>query len=342
VTAASDGIPGARAYPSPRRREAHLDELAARLGGEVLTYGHSVEGRALRAARIPRAGPGRCAEPRRVLLCAAIHGVEWIGTFVALGFLRGLRRAGGALADLHRRAEIWVIPALNPDAYARTWRQRGRGTLGELRTNARGVDLNRNFPRPGPLPRYALALGGWGTGADDPDSPFYRGEAPLSEPETAALDDLFARIDFTASANLHSRMGVLFPAHVDDRRSFRTYRRLGAAFRAGQLGARYPTLSSRTFDWFTGEMEDHQHHRHGIWATCVELYPALRQRRETGGDADIFWRYNPRDPVRYVRDDVPGLAAYLLEALRVGAPPPSRPSSRAKSLFIEGAIDDIM
>ena len=308
-------------YRSPGDRDRSLERLTARAGGTLHTYGHSVEGRPLQAAVLPRRGPVQ-ENTKRVLLTAAIHGIEYIGVECALGMLEALGpRAAGEAAELRRRAEIWVIPTLNPDAYARAWAQQGRGALQEVRCNARGVDLNRNFPRPAPQPRWALALGGWGTGSDELGNPFYRGTRPLSEPESAALDALMGEQGFCASANLHSTMGTLFPAHVEGGHDFATYRELCRALRRGQrTGRRYLRLASRTFDWFTGELEDHQHHAHRCWAVCVECWPFWRGRRQRREADRIFWRFNPHQPRAAVESDVAGLTSYFLAACGRPAP----------------------
>ncbi len=286
------------AYRSPEARERALDELTRRAKGDVVTLGASFEGRPIRAAKLGRPGGPR------VLITANIHGVEYIATECALGALE-------ALTPSHRlpsKAEVWVIPTLNPDGYARTWELGGEATLKQVRCNARGVDLNRNYPRPGSPPRWALGLGGWGTGSQDPESPFYRGDQPLSEPETRALATLMARGGFVGSTNLHSTMGTLFPAHVQDPASFEIYKSLCRVFRRAQREP-YTRLAHRTFDWFTGEQEDYQHHQHGCWSVCVEHWPwwaRAGRRFET-----IFDRFNPLSPEVWVSNDVPGILSYL-------------------------------
>ena len=112
---------------------------------EVRTIGHSVRGRPIRAWRLGE--PGK----RRVVLISTMHGNE-----------PHTRRILEALRDGRaiRGVDLWVIPTYNPDGLA-------RGT----RRNARGVDLNRNFP-------YRWA---------DLDGSYESGPRPASEPETRAV-----------------------------------------------------------------------------------------------------------------------------------------------------------
>lgn len=301
-------------YPTPEAREAEVDDLAARLGGELVVYGASREGRPLRAVRVP----SPAADAPRVLCSANIHGIEFIAGRVAIGLLRQLAEGPSpALQALHRRAELWVIPSLNPDGYARTCAADGRGLLAPLRHNAGGVDLNRNFPRPGNAPTSRLP----GAGSDRPGDATYRGPSPLSEPETAALDALFTAQGFHASANLHSFMGTAIPARVTDPAAFANYRNLCRAFAGAQTHTRYRRLSSRLFDTFTGEQEDHQHHAHATWAACIEVFPLLASYRQHVRAPSIFWRFNPRDPDRWIANDLPGVVAFLSAALDLPRPP---------------------
>ena len=297
-------------YLAPAAQDGELDALAVRLGGEHVVYGASVEGRPLRALRLPATAAGA---PR--LLCGAmIHGVEWIAGQVALGLLRRLDLASAP--DLRRRAELWVIPCINPDGRARTWEQRGHGRLPELRANARGVDLNRNFPLPPGASPSRLP----GAGSTTPGAPTYRGPAPLSEPETAALARLLADLRPHAAANLHSFMGALIPASVRDRPTYAAYAALCRAFCAAQPGPRYRRLASRHLDVYTGEQEDHQHHALDGWAICVETFTLAASFRQHLRAPSLFWRFNPRDPAPWVTSDVTGLFAYFNAALALPRP----------------------
>lgn len=304
-------------YRSPKQRRQALRDAARACGGQVVPYGNSVDGEALEAVRVPARG----SSDRRVLCSANIHGPEWIGCELALALLRAAADPGTTGHELRRHAELWVVPCLNPDGYRRTWERSGEGPLAELRTNARGVDLNRNYPLPGGARRRALP----GAGSQRPGDATYAGPEPLSEPETAALDRLCAAQDFWASTNLHSFMGTLIPAHVVDRPCFAHYKALCRAFRAAQPRARYRRLSARIFDVFTGEQEDHQHHVHDTWAVCVETFPVLASYRQHLRSPATLWRFNPRDPRPWIDNDLPGIVAWLRAAL--DGPRPSELSS---------------
>ncbi|MEZ4381517.1 MAG: M14 family metallopeptidase [Nannocystaceae bacterium] len=307
-------------YRDPEAREAAVDELAARLGGELVVYGESVEGRPLRALRVP----ARRAQAPRIVVGANIHGVEWIGAHVVLELLTRLA-AGASEVEPLRDAELWAIPCINPDGYARTASRGGVGPLSQLRANARGVDLNRNFPLPpGAMPSRLPAAG-----SATPGAPTYRGPHPLSEPETHHLAALLAEIRPRAGLNLHSFMGTVIPASVRDRPSYAAYRRLCATFARAQRATRYRRLASRIFDVFTGEQEDHQHHNLDCWAACVEVFPLLATYRQHLRAPSLFWRFNPRAPDDWADNDIPGIVAFLTAALAL--PRPSELAQRALS-----------
>lgn len=86
-----------------------------------VVIGRSMDGRPIEAYRL-----GTPWLARRVLVVGSIHGDELAGLEVTRRLI--------ARARLHG-ASLWVVPTLNPD-----------GRAAGMRHNARGVDLNRNFP----------------------------------------------------------------------------------------------------------------------------------------------------------------------------------------------------
>jgi protein MpaA len=83
--------------------------------------GHSVQGRPIRAWRL-----GNPGNPMRVVAFATMHGDEPAPRHTLMRLRDGARIRG---------VDLWVVPNFNPDGLAR-----------RSRYNARGVDLNRNFP----------------------------------------------------------------------------------------------------------------------------------------------------------------------------------------------------
>jgi murein peptide amidase A len=128
---------------------------------EARTIGHSVKGRPIRAWRLGE--PGK----RPVVLISTMHGNE-PHTRRILETLRDGRAVRGI--------DLWVIPTYNPDGLA-------RGT----RRNARGVDLNRNFPF-----RWA-----------DLDGSYESGPRPASEPETRAVMAFLKEVDPRRVVSFH-------------------------------------------------------------------------------------------------------------------------------------------
>ncbi|CAN5200770.1 hypothetical protein BH24ACT12_BH24ACT12_01220 [soil metagenome] len=128
--------------------------------------GRSVQGRPIWAYR-----KGNPQAERVVLVLGQMHGDERAGVRTARHIIRRV--------PVSRRADVWIIPTMDPDGYA-----------ADTRNNARGVDLNRNWPT------------GW-----EPTST--SGPAPASEPETRAMRAFLKRVQPTFIASLHQPFGVI-------------------------------------------------------------------------------------------------------------------------------------
>jgi protein MpaA len=142
------------------------------------SYGTSLDGTKLTVYRSSR--------NEEILILANIHGDESETTIVVSEALRCIPEG-----DL----KAAVILCANPD-----------GTIRGTRGNARGVDLNRNFPTSNWSPDPVC----YKTRANDArDIALSPGSAPASEPETAALIALIDRIRPRAIVSLHSALACI-------------------------------------------------------------------------------------------------------------------------------------
>jgi hypothetical protein len=99
-------------------------------------YGRSVQGRALTLLRIGLSRKGTEPAPA-VLISGSTHGDEYLNIEDRLPrwFLENAKGHPGLKSFLGAGGVIYLVPILNPDGYA-----------ADNRTNANGVDLNRDFP----------------------------------------------------------------------------------------------------------------------------------------------------------------------------------------------------
>jgi hypothetical protein len=118
---------------------------------EVQVIGKSVAGRRIRAWHLGQRQEEFSEDIPSVVLVSTMHGNE-----------RATQQILASLRDGVRLYEVdlWVVPVYNPDGLARNTRK-----------NARGVDLNRNYP-------YDWA---------ELDGNYESGPKPASEPETKAM-----------------------------------------------------------------------------------------------------------------------------------------------------------
>lgn len=153
--------------------------IAPAPGPRVVAIGRSVLGRHIAAREI---GDGTRAVA--VLVIGCVHGDECAGRSVTR-HLRGVAVQPGV--------DLWLVDNLNPD-----------GAAAGTRSNARGVDLNRNFP-------WAWhASGAAHTGLS-------AGTRRLSEPETRAAYRLITAIRPDITIWYHQRLALVDLSGGDSR-----------------------------------------------------------------------------------------------------------------------------
>jgi murein peptide amidase A len=173
---------------------AGCDELARKLPNVSLALcqaaqlkdstARSVKGQPLWLRDMPLEGA-----KLRVLVVGGIHGDELSSAALALHWI-GLARE--IPAQTHWR----FVPLLNPD---------GLLTSPARRTNARGVDLNRNFP----TPNWDKEAAQYWEHKVQRDPRRWPGPKPLSEPESKFLHDEMERFKPHMIVSIHAPYGVL-------------------------------------------------------------------------------------------------------------------------------------
>jgi murein tripeptide amidase MpaA len=124
------------AYFAPYSMEQHHDlvqRTAAAPGVDLIELGQSIEGQPIDCLRM---GTG----PKQVWLYARQHPGESMAEWWMEGALEWLVSGDPVAVDLRQKATLHLIPNMNPDGSCR----------GHLRTNAVGVNLNREWAEPSP------------------------------------------------------------------------------------------------------------------------------------------------------------------------------------------------
>jgi murein peptide amidase A len=209
------------------RHDNHIHVRLPLVASRRVVIGRSVRGRAINAFQL---GTPRLA--RRVLVVGCIHGDEPEGAKVTRRLISRARMQG---------ASLWVVPSLNPD-----------GRTAGTRHNARGVDLNRNFPS------EWERLG-------------FSGPRALSEPETRAAVRLIRRLRPAVTIWFHQPQRVV-RAWGRSRDIARRYAQLA--------GARFAAIR-----WPPGSAPNWQNQRLRARSFVVELRPGRLPVRAAEGHA---------------------------------------------------------
>lgn len=169
--------------------------------------------------------------PKKVLVTAAIHSREYMTAQLAMAMLEFYAREystanynGRTYASLFDEVCFVVMPMVNPDgvmiaqrgsstcttAEAKAWVEaevkKGAKT-DQIKSNARGIDLNRNFP-------YGFGKDPNRVGHKGFDH--YNGEKPYSEAETMVMKQMADKYNYECFLNYHTHGNLLYYGCKDD------------------------------------------------------------------------------------------------------------------------------
>ena len=130
------------AYFEPYSHERHLDLIGSAASSGLATLQHlgsTAEGRAMTLVHVCQPGEPPAAGRKKVWLIARQHPGETMAEWFVEGFLERLLDAADPVSrKLLQQAEFYVVPNMNPDG----------AVHGNLRTNAAGANLNREWAEP--------------------------------------------------------------------------------------------------------------------------------------------------------------------------------------------------
>jgi hypothetical protein len=190
---------------------------------------------------------------QRVLAMALIHGDEFESGSVA-------RRWMQRVADISARNHWRIIPLVNPDGWVKG-----------VRTNANGIDLNRNFPS---KDWEKNALAAWKSGKDHGDARKFPGNTPGSEKEVRCISKHIEEYKPDFVVSVHTPYGLLDldgPMEIDlPELPFLSWKRLGTF--PGSLG-RYLWVD-RNVPVMTVELKD---------SKILSYFNHIDKLQDTGG-----------------------------------------------------------
>lgn len=161
---------------------------------------------------------------KQIILQGCIHAREWLNCQVLMKILERYLKAyetgsykGKTYDRIFDQVAVYAIPMVNPDGVtisqygpgkirdknlrAKVKKMSRTGSWSKWKANARGVDLNRNFP----------ALWGKKKERKGPSSERYQGKQAGSEQETKAVIKLIKRLpNLKACINYHSKGEIIY------------------------------------------------------------------------------------------------------------------------------------
>lgn len=154
----------------------------------------------------------------KVLLLGGIHGDEQTASAIVFKWLENIQK--NDVTEFHWK----IAPVVNPD---------GLLAAKPRRVNARGIDLNRNFP----TPEWEKEAPAYWARVTRKDPRRYPGKAPISEPESRWVYDTIEKYKPDVIISVHAPFGVLDfdgPSKPPNRFGRLVYNRVGVY--PGSLG----------------------------------------------------------------------------------------------------------
>ncbi|PID93092.1 MAG: hypothetical protein CSA95_08840 [Bacteroidetes bacterium] len=272
---------------------------------EVISFGESTEGRKLLAARIH--GDLSQHSAPEFFYTSTMHGDEttgFVGMIALIDYL--LKNYGGddEVTALLDNVDIYINPNANPDG---TYAAGNHTVTGATRSNANGVDLNRNYPDP----------------QDGPHPDGHEWQA-----ETVAFMAFAEAHNFVMSANFHGGSEVVnYPfdtwstLHADDlwyRMISHEYADTCQQYSPDGYMSGYDDGITNGYDWYSinGSRQDYMNSFQRCREVTIELSDTKLLPAQ---ELDSHWEYNRRSYINLIKQATYGLRGTVTD-LATGEP----------------------
>ena len=295
--------------------QIHKDMAAAldasSLPHDLVRLGRSARDNPINAACL---GDGDFTKPE-LLFFSGTHAMEFVGPAMTLGLLRHVAAqdpdssVGRALEHIN----IWFLPVLNPDGYLRIQRRLASGPLGLAygRTNANGVDLNRNFPTGFYENRESFFAG-----STLKFSPYFRGKEPCSEPESRVFRDFVLNRNFRVAVDFHCFGNFIgYPYGFSDKpcRDADTFQEIAREMVRRQKRHKYRIIPMHKLYKVSGDVCDWLYDECRILAFTMEIAGLGFNLGDLNTALNPFHWANPQNPDKHVENNLEA-CLYLIDA----------------------------
>lgn len=262
---------------------------------EIVSIGLSTEGREILFVHINN-NLGEDENEPEFMYTSSMHGDEVTGYVLMLRYIDYLLSNYGdnsRITTLVDEIDIWINPLANPDG---TFAGGNGSVSGATRSNANGVDLNRNYPVPENAPH--------------PDENAY-------QTETQLFMNFAEERDLVMSANFHGGAEVVNypwdtwePRAADDDWWYYVSREYAdtAQLYSPSGYFTWPYLSGVTngFDWYDmyGGRQDYMNYFQHCREVTLELSIT---KMPPGSQMPLFWEYNYRSLLNYMEQVLYGV-----------------------------------
>ena len=277
----------------PEENYRYLSEIHTEISSAMIETGHiiepfrvgkTVENRTIWGFKV-RASK---TEHNSVFILGGIHPLEWVSVESATNLILQLSKHPPLYTS------VVIVPILNIDRRLVVERDLSNQDRRYRRVNSGGEDLNRDFE----IHRDATAI--WKHLFKER---YTTSSAPLSQPETQAIDKLFEQYQFDASVSIHAFGGYIYYPwagryyRVDN---WKEMHHLAELMKQAQSG-KHPYRTKQLSHWMfffraQGTELDHFYGKYDSRAFLIESTRSGIQWWRRDDWKDPFRMYNPRNP----------------------------------------------